>query len=1378
MRALASLLLVVVLAGWSWGAAPPARLTAAQREQLAQSRRWLQQANNHFRAGEIDQALAAVHKALALERAVYGHLQATSLPSLEAEARLLEQRERFTEAIAARQELLQRRQELHGPGDWRVTDACLDLQDTRLLARLDARQRQQLRQALLWNAQVVRLWKQGRSRESLPLAEKALQARRAVLGEKHRLTALSWFNLGAQRMALHHVEAARRCYEQALQVLQVALGEKHPTCAQCRSNLAGLYKDLGEYKKALLLYRQALQVNQATQGDKHPTSASILNNLAVLYLALGDYQAALPLCQQALEIFKVALGTKHPDYASSLNSLAMLYRAMGDHKAALPLFRQAVVIRKEVLGQKHPDYALSLNNLASLLQAMGDYQGALPLYRQALEVRKEVLGEKHPSYAQSLNNLAYLYQAMGDYQAALPLFRQALQARKEAQGTRHPDYAVSLNNLAALYKDMGDQKNALPLYRQALAIHKEVLGQKHPLYPTSLNNLAMLYLTTGDHRAALPLLQQALAIRKEVLGQKHPDYALSLNSLASLLQAMGDYKAALPLCQQALQVRKAALGEKHPDYAQSLINLSNLYREMGDHRAALPLFQQARQIYKEALGQKHPEYAVSLNNLALLYRDMGDHRAALPLFLHALQIRKAALGEKHPSYAIGLNNLALLYQDMGDHKAALPLYQQALQIRKEAPGQKHPLYALSLNNLGRLFLDMGDHKAALPLFQQALQVYKEGLGEKHPLYALSLNSLASLYQLMGDHKAALPLYQQALQIHKEALGQKHPRYASSLHNLAALSQGMKQGQEATHLCEQSLAITRANLLVSASVQSERQQLAAARAVRYQLDLRLSLPDSPKDGAAASYQHVLTWKGAVFGQQRQRRQFARLLVGSGPEVRSLVEQLQQTTRLLAAITLAPVDARLTAGRRQQAEQFTQQKEDLESRLSRLSTAFRDQQKQADLTSAQVQQTLPADTALVDFLFYIHHDHTPTERGKRYQRRLAAWVVRRGQPVLRVNLGPAEPIEQAAAAWRQALIRRGGAGDAARKLHRLLWQPLAKSLSGANTVLISPDGVLGTVPFAALPGSKKGTYLIEDVAIAVAPVPQLLPQVLAAVPKEKRLKPSLLVIGDVNFDSTQTAVASADDRGAPRGGPNGWGKLEGTSAEADAVRGSFSRLFKGGAVTDLREEQARKAAVRQALQKSRYAHLATHGFFAPAELKSALAGQGPGSAAGLFGQEGVTGWHPLLLSGLVLAGANKEAKPGEEDGILTALEVSEMDLAGLELAVLSACETGLGRQAGGEGLLGLQRAFAVAGCRSVIASLWKVDDRATQALMAAFYRVWWGKKIVSRVEALRQAQLSLLKEGVRSMVREPLPAAKKDDRLPPYYWAAFVLSGDWR
>jgi CHAT domain-containing protein len=196
------------------------------------------------------------------------------------------------------------------------------------------------------------------------------------------------------------------------------------------------------------------------------------------------------------------------------------------------------------------------------------------------------------------------------------------------------------------------------------------------------------------------------------------------------------------------------------------------------------------------------------------------------------------------------------------------------------------------------------------------------------------------------------------------------------------------------------------------------------------------------------------------------------------------------------------------------------------------------------------------------------------------------------------------------------------------------------------------------------------------------------------------------------------------------------------------------------------------------KHRYLHLATHGYFAPPELRSAL---GPADKKTLIGGidtlggMGVVGCHPGLLSGIALAGANIRPTPiGHDDGILTALEVAELDLSGVELAVLSACETGLGEVAGGEGLLGLQRAFQVAGAHSVVASLWKVGDEPTRLLMARFYENLW-RKGQRPAQALREAQLSMLGGDLgRGLTREP--EGPKSDRLPPYYWAAFVLSTD--
>jgi CHAT domain-containing protein len=170
--------------------------------------------------------------------------------------------------------------------------------------------------------------------------------------------------------------------------------------------------------------------------------------------------------------------------------------------------------------------------------------------------------------------------------------------------------------------------------------------------------------------------------------------------------------------------------------------------------------------------------------------------------------------------------------------------------------------------------------------------------------------------------------------------------------------------------------------------------------------------------------------------------------------------------------------------------------------------------------------------------------------------------------------------------------------------------------------------------------------------------------------------------------------------------------------------------------------------------------------------------------MYSREDVAGFHPGLLSGLVLAGANRPVDFDHDDGILTALEVEALDLSGVELAALSACETGLGQSTVSEGLLGLQRAFQTAGARSVVAGLWKVPDRDTQMLMQRFYENLW-KKRMSKIEALREAQLWMLREAPkRSELSRGLDIAAdnspttKDPSLPPYYWAAFVLSGDWR
>jgi CHAT domain-containing protein len=304
-----------------------------------------------------------------------------------------------------------------------------------------------------------------------------------------------------------------------------------------------------------------------------------------------------------------------------------------------------------------------------------------------------------------------------------------------------------------------------------------------------------------------------------------------------------------------------------------------------------------------------------------------------------------------------------------------------------------------------------------------------------------------------------------------------------------------------------------------------------------------------------------------------------------------------------------------------------------------------------------------------------------------------------------------------------------------------------------------------------------------AIAIVPIPRLLPELLAgdATQAAPDKKPSLLLVGDVDFGADPGASdLTKMNQVAMRGGEQfNWPALPGTRDEVAAIGASFGSEFSAGRATELTKAAATKSAVCAAAAACDYLHFSTHGFFAPPEMKSAEADAAAGAA-----QNTASGLDPGLLSGLVLAGANRPYGDAKDDGILTALEVADLDLSRVRLVTLSACETGLGQSAGGEGLLGLQRAFQTAGAKTVVASLWKVSDKATQALMGRFYDNLWRKKM-SKIEALREAQRWLLHEGpkqpglLRGLEFSKSPAETPSAAgLSPRYWAAFELSGDWR
>jgi CHAT domain-containing protein len=948
------------------------------------------------------------------------------------------------------------------------------------------------------------------------------------------------------------------------------------------------------------------------------------------------------------------------------------------------------------------------------------------------------------------------------------------------------DKAKRLNAEAFRAYLRADWRTAIPLAQEALETYRKAYPREkhpngHPDLASSLNNLGLLYLSAGEHAQAEPLYREALAMYralypKERYPNGHADLATSINNLGGLYRDTGDYARAELLDREALAMRRALYPKErfpngHPDLAASLNNLGLLHMDAGEHAQAEPLLREAlamrRALYpKKRFPGGHSDLAQSLNNLGLLHQAAGDYARAEPLYAEALAMCRALYPKErfpngHPDLAQSLHNLGFLHWAAGEYARAEPLYREALAVRralypKERFPHGHPELALSINNLGSLHRSAGDYAKAEPLCREALAMSralypKARFPAGHPYLAVSISNQGALHWAAGEHARAEPLFREALAMYDQLLRQ----YA----DLAAEAESRNFAGK--------LPLTRDGML------SNSRHLA--------------------EGAAA---YEALWDSRAVLTLLQERRHHDLVASADPETAALADDLRSTRRSLARLLLSP--GRDVEAHRQTARQLTQAKEELEKRIAARLRLAALAPATAVTTVQQLSEALPADSAFVDLLryFYIEQDpKLPGKKGEQYTASYVAFVVARGRPVARVELRDAAPIEAAWAAWHKALLAPGGDVQteraAAQAFAQLVWEPIRAALpADCHAVYLTPDGALAQVPWAALPARRPDTVLVDEQAVCLVPHGPWLLEHLKAKPA-RGSSDTLLAYGGIDYQGTPAAVASSR-------GPRElallsadkrlhWAALPGTAREQAQIVALAKQTLKDPPLV----RSGRDASTEQLLKdlpQARYAHLATHGFFADARFRSYLQVDPKlYESGGLAERRTPGGRSPLVLSGLVLAGASRQGKESAPDrGIVTAEGLIGLRLEGLELAVLSACESGLGESGGGEGVFGLQRAFHIAGCQNVIASLWQVDDEATAALMGLFYHKLWVEKMPA-AEALRQAQRTLYHhpERIPLLARQRGPDFEKAARLPATpqaatraparLWAGFVLSG---
>jgi len=899
----------------------------------------------------------------------------------------------------------------------------------------------------------------------------------------------------------------------------------------------------------------------------------------------------------------------------------------------------------------------------------------------------------------------------------------------------------ALNQRVNQLIEQGKYQEAIPIAERAVEVAKHTLGPDHPKTADALNDLGFIFQKIGNYAKAEPLYQEALQIRQKVLGPEHPDTANSLNNLASLYWAMGEYVKAEPLLKEALGIRQKVFGSGHPDTAQSLNNLAELYQAMGEYAKAEPLLQEALRIRQKVLGSENPDTAVSLNNLAELYRVMGEYSKAEPLYQEGLRILQKVLGPEHRETATILNNLASLYQDMSEYAKAEPLLQEALQILQEILGKEHPDTARSLNNLAALYEAMGEYAKAEPLYQGALQIRQKLLGTEHLDTAQSLNNLGGLYEDMDEYAKAEPLYQEALQIRQKVLGPEHPDTAQSLDNLAVLEFDLGRIDQAAAFARQASAAELTILSKIFSFTSEEQRLAYLD-IFHPYSLFPFLKGTETDLAAA----VLRYKGVVLDSIVEDR----LLAEARSQDQKLVEHLNLDKRQLGPLLLEPAQ-KLSAETNQRIEVLEGEVENIESQLAQHVAGLARARHALGVSLEQVQPTIPNDGALIEYLHYWYY----LGKGKSEPRYGAIVLFSKGAP-LWIPLGKANEIEH--------LVRRYGTlvrdsreedelSDNLQKLYEVLWEPIGQALpSQTKRIIISPDGELNFISFATLLTKDKQflaqTYNVQYVAsgrdLLREPKPSTAKEVVLFANPDFGLAstPRLTKAEDRSSDGASKSI-----RGSEKREIEDWsfGSLEGTQKESDEL----IKKFAGWGWTPI--EFTAKEATKEALLKihSPYIlHLATHGFFAkedPTRTQTEPEEQ-------LGGRQSVTKSkffkNPMHRSGLALAGAQttieawkrEEVPPVENDGILTAEDVSTLDLQGTWLVTLSACDTGSGEARAGEGVMGLRRGFIQAGAQDLLMTLWPISDEVTVQIMSDFYEA--AHKTGNAPEALAKVQRNWL------------------------------------
>lgn len=989
----------------------------------------------------------------------------------------------------------------------------------------------------------------------------------------------------------------------------------------------------------------------------------------------------------------------------------------------------------------------------SLPRAAAGYQKAIELFQIAGEDSRR---------ANTFSKLGEVYYLLGDKRSSLKYFTQSLELIRAIHD--EAGEAECLANIGLVSSDLGEKEKALDSLNQALTLLR-ARGDR-PGEAATMNNIGLVYWSMSEHQKALGYYTQVLAATREL--KQLPGEAVTLNNIAAVYDALGELRSALEYHKQALSLRRAL-----KDKAGEAITLSNMgaaLSSLDEKQEALQYYDQALRLLRE-VGDAASE-AATLNNIGEVYEDLGEPQRALDFYQQAFP-RWEAAGDRH-GQAVALNNTGAAYSRLGDKKSALDSYERALPLTRGVHDRKEE--GNVLHNIGVLYASMKDDGKGLEYYEQALPLRRDAgdrAGE-----AATLHSIGSIYKLRKDYEKAAQYYDLALALRRDVADRSGE--AETLFAIAQLKLAIDDVSGARANIAQSLDLIE-SLRSKLKVAQLRASYFATAHQYYEFYVDLLMEMHRRDPSAGHEVEALE-----VCERARARSLLELLSEAHIDLKQGVdEKLLERERALRLLLHAKAErhVRLLDGR-SSAELITTNQKEIDSlgrEYEQVQVAIREASPHyAALTQPEPLSVKGIQDEVVD-------ENTLLLEYALGEDRSYCWVVGR-QSIKSQELPNRGEIESAARRVYDSLIAPnqridGETADARNKriakseaeyreaataLSRMIIAPVAAEI-GNRRLLVVSDGALQYIPFGALPAPAENDApsasdphpLIVDHEIVHTPSASTIALLRREFGGRGRAPKLVAVLADPVFDSEDPRIrpgAGGEGAGAARGGspsPAATGK----GAEPPIVERALREAGVGSAGSRIprllftrREAQAIARLVpaeqrREALDFDASRATATSGELGEYQVVH-------------FATHGILNSVTPELSGVILSLVDRQGRP--QDGFLKLDDIYNMKLRA-ELVALSACQTALGRDVKGEGLVGLTRGLMYAGAKRVVASLWRVDDVATAELMKKFYEEMLGPRALQPAAALREAQISMLR-------------SKRFES--PYLWAGFVIQGEWR